>query len=66
MRMLTPRERFNAQGFPRDYRIDVEYGGRKISGVQQGHKVGNSVCPQWAAAHIRANFQPRMVERMAA
>lgn len=66
MRMLTPRERFNAQGFPPDYRIDVEYQGRRISRVQQGHKVGNSVSPHWAAAHVRANFTPRLVERMAA
>jgi DNA (cytosine-5)-methyltransferase 1 len=66
MRMLTPRERFNAQGFPADYKIDADPAGGRISAVQQGHKCGNSVSPHWAAAHVRANFEPRRFGQVAA
>ncbi|WP_316227854.1 DNA cytosine methyltransferase [Bradyrhizobium sp. SZCCHNR3015] len=67
MRMLTPRERFNAQGFRRDYIIDrgiLEDGSViKFTAEQQGYMCGNSVCPTEAAALIRANYRPRKVER---
>ncbi len=55
MRMLTARERFLAQGFPPDYRIDIEFDGRPLSGEAKGRMVGNSVCPPHAAALVRAN-----------
>jgi DNA (cytosine-5)-methyltransferase 1 len=55
MRMLTARERFLAQGFPPDYRIDIEFEGRPLSGEAKGRMVGNSVCPPHAAALVRAN-----------
>jgi DNA (cytosine-5)-methyltransferase 1 len=58
MRMLTKREKFNVQSFPPDYKIDVDYQGKPISGVAQSRLVGNSVPPKWAAAHVKANFQP--------
>lgn len=49
MRMLTPRERFNAQGFRADYVIDRgELGdGSQIALTleQQGRACGNFVCP---------------------
>jgi DNA (cytosine-5)-methyltransferase 1 len=56
MRMLTPRELFNAQGFPRDYKIEAEYGGKKLTKEQQIGLVGNSVAPPVAEALVRANF----------
>ncbi|WP_226576493.1 DNA cytosine methyltransferase [Acuticoccus sediminis] len=59
MRMLTPRERFRAQGFPRDYQIDV---GRdadgnpvRLTATAQGRMCGNSVCPPLAEALVNAN-----------
>jgi DNA (cytosine-5)-methyltransferase 1 len=55
MRMLSPRERFDAQGFPPDYIIDAELGGRRITGESQGRLVGNSVCPPVAEALVAAN-----------
>lgn len=63
MRMLTPRERFNANGFPRDYIIDHgldESGGVvRFTQEQQGHMCGNAVCPTEAEALVRANYVPR-------
>lgn len=63
MRMLTPRERYNANGFPRDYIIDhgVDSDGSAIRFTleQQGHMCGNAVCPTEARALVAANFQPR-------
>ncbi|SFG65712.1 DNA cytosine methyltransferase [Methylobacterium gossipiicola] len=59
MRMLTPRERFCAQGFRPDYVIDR---GEMEDGTiipltleQQGSACGNSVCPDMAKALIGAN-----------
>lgn len=66
MRMLTPRELYNAQGFPADYRID---GFHDLSDVGQDGEpkwvpfsktvqvscVGNSVCPPVAKALVAAN-----------
>src|SRR5690606_13495192 len=50
MRMLTPRELFNAQGFPPDYIIDVDASGKPITKTAQVAKCGNSVCPPLAEA----------------
>lgn len=67
MRMLTPRERFNAQGFRRDYVIDrglLEDGSTvPFTLEQQGRFCGNSVCPAMAEALVRANYAPRAAER---
>ncbi len=52
MRMLTPRELARAQGFPDSY--DITAGGR-LTETAQRHKIGNSVCPDLAAAIVRAN-----------
>lgn len=55
MRMLTPRELASAQGFPADYQIAVPGpDGKGLSKTAQVARIGNSVCPPWAAAHIRA------------
>lgn len=60
LRMLTPREMFTAQGFPADYQIDgAEIDGRwrRFSKNVQISAVGNSVCPQLAAAIVGVNCQ---------
>ena len=65
MRMLTPRERFNAQGFRRDYIIDrgIFEDGSVVHFTleQQGYMCGNSVCPTEAEALVAANFNVRDV-----
>lgn len=66
MRMLTPRERFNAQGFPTGYRIDRGHDDRKLTLEAQGRMVGNSVCPPLAAALVAANCADLAVMREAA
>jgi DNA (cytosine-5)-methyltransferase 1 len=62
MRMLAPRELFNAQGFPPDYRIEVGADGRRFSSKVQVRLAGNSVSPPNAEAIIRANL-PELVAR---
>lgn len=66
MRMLTPRERFRAQGFPDNYIIDRRPDGSAITQTVQGRCCGNSVCPPLAEALVRANCGHLAVERMAA
>jgi DNA (cytosine-5)-methyltransferase 1 len=56
MRMLAPRELYRAQGFPDEYRIDVEFNGKPLTKTAQVRMCGNSVCPPVAAAVIAANF----------
>jgi DNA (cytosine-5)-methyltransferase 1 len=67
MRMLTPRERYNANGFPRDYIIDhgIDEDGKVIRFTleQQGSMCGNAVCPTEARDLVAANYQPRDVVR---
>ena len=55
MRMLTPRERFRAQGFPESYIIDRRPDGSALTLTAQGRMCGNSVCPDVAEALVRAN-----------
>ncbi len=55
MRMLTPRELFNAQGFPETYEIDARPDGRPFTKTEKTHKCGNSVSPYPAAALVEAN-----------
>jgi DNA (cytosine-5)-methyltransferase 1 len=67
MRMLTPRERYTANGFPPDYIIDhgIDADGSVIPFTleQQGHMCGNAVCPTEAAALVAANYAPRERKR---
>jgi DNA (cytosine-5)-methyltransferase 1 len=56
MRMLTPRELFNAQGFPKDYIIDYTKSGKPASKTAQIARCGNSVCPPLAEALVRSNL----------
>ncbi|MDR2944496.1 MAG: DNA cytosine methyltransferase [Methanosarcinales archaeon] len=64
MRMLTPRELFNAQGFPADYVIDYTVSGKPASKAAQIARCGNSVCPQLAEALIRANLPEQCGRRI--
>lgn len=56
LRMLTPRELYNAMGFPPDYIIEHDYTGKPYPKSQQVARCGNAVCPQMASAVVRANF----------
>lgn len=56
MRMLTPRELFNAQGFPAGYIIDRDDEGREYPKSKQVARCGNAVTPPVAAALVRANL----------
>lgn len=57
MRMLQPRELFNAQDFPPDYIIDVLVNGRSITKTKQVELAGNSVCGGVAEALVTANMR---------
>ena len=56
LRMLAPRELFNAQGFPPDYIIEYDSCGKAITKTAQVAKCGNSVCPPLSEALARANW----------
>lgn len=56
LRMLSPRELYNAMGFPPDYIIDRDYLGRPYPKNEQVARCGNAVCPPMAAAVVRVNF----------
>ena len=55
MRMLTPRELANAQGFPADYVIDRTADGKPVSKADQVKLIGNAVPPAFARAIVKAN-----------
>ena len=56
MRMLQPRELFNAQGFPSDYIIDHDADGHLYPKSKQVARCGNAVTPQVPAALVRVNL----------
>lgn len=56
LRMLTPRELYNAMGFPVDYQIDRDYLGNVYPKNKQVARCGNAVCPPLAEAMVRANL----------
>lgn len=62
MRMLEPRELYNAQGFPADYVIDHDYTGKAYPRTKQVARCGNAVPPPFAEALVRANL-PEMCGR---
>lgn len=77
MCMLTPRELYNSQGFPRDYKIDGYHDHTRIghnggplwvpfSKSVQVSCVGNSVCPPVAKALVAANAMHLARQEMAA
>lgn len=49
LRMLSPRELYNAMGFPPDYIIDHDAAGKPYPKTQQVARCGNAVCPPMAA-----------------
>lgn len=56
MRMLEPRELFNAQGFPEDYVIDKDYYGKVYPKSAQVARCGNAVPPPFAEHLVKANL----------
>ena len=56
LRMLTPRELYNAMGFPVDYIIDRDWTGKEYKKTDQVARCGNAVCPPLAYAMVWANF----------
>ena len=56
LRMLTPRELYNAMGFPPDYIIERDYMGNAYGKTKQVARCGNAVCPPLAEAMVRANL----------
>ena len=64
LRMLTPRELYNAMGFPQDYIIDRDNRGRPISRADQVARCGNAVCPAVAEAMVRANLPEECISKV--
>lgn len=62
LRMLKPRELFNAHGFPPNYIIDRDGEGKPFTQREQVSMVGNSVPPPVAAAIVHANLVLPMLE----
>jgi DNA (cytosine-5)-methyltransferase 1 len=56
MRMLQPRELYNAQGFPSDYIIDHDADGNKITKTSQVARCGNAVPPPFTEHLVKANL----------
>ena len=56
LRMLTPRELYNAMGFPPDYIIERDYTGATYGKSLQVARCGNAVPPPFATALVRANL----------
>ncbi len=61
LRMLSPRELFNGQGFPKDYIIDKDNKGESYPKTQQVARCGNSVSPVIPKALVEANL-PELCE----
>ncbi len=66
LRMLTPRELFDCQGFPHDYIIDVDADGNAYPKSEQTARCGNAVCPQVPTALVRANLPELCHEEVSA
>ncbi len=56
LRILTPRELYNAMCFPPDYIIDRDFAGKPYPKSAQVARCGNAVCPPLAEAMVRANL----------
>lgn len=66
LRMLTPRELYNANGFPKTYIIDRGHDGRVFSKSTQVRMCGNAVPPPLGKAVIEANWNSKVSMRRAA
>ncbi len=62
MRMLVPRELFNANGFPGDYIIDRDSEGKSYPKSAQVARCGNAVPPPFAEALVRPNLPELCVD----
>ena len=62
LRMLTPRELYNAMGFLPDYCIDFDVDGKPYSKADKVARAGNAVCPAVSEALVRANFPERCIK----
>lgn len=56
LRMLQPRELFNAMGFPDCYEIDRDHNNKKISKAKQVARCGNAVSPPIPKALVEKNL----------
>lgn len=61
MRMLQPHELYAAQGFPKNYIINRDCNGKKITKTAQVRMCGNSVSPVHPYTLVRANL-PELCE----
>ena len=66
LRMLAPRELYNANGFPKTYIIDRGHDGRVFSKSTQVRMCGNAVPPPLGRAVIEANWNSKVPMRRAA
>ena len=64
LRMLTPRELYDAMGIPHDYIIDRDVNGNPITRADQVARCGNAVCPAVAEALVRANLPERCKKKI--
>ena len=56
LRMLVPRELYNAQDFPENYVIDRTAAGKVLTKTAQVRMVGNSVSPKPMRLIVAANY----------
>lgn len=63
MRMLQPHELFAAQGFPEDYQHEIHFNEKQLTKKAQVRLCGNSVCPDLAAALVKANYKKVQSEK---
>lgn len=66
LRMLVPRELYNAQDFPPSYVIDRTASGKPLTKTAQVRMAGNSVSPLPMRLLVAANYREFEAERMAA
>lgn len=67
LRMLVPRELYNAQDFPPDYVIDRTSSGKKLTKTAQVRMAGNSVSPLPMRLIVAANYgDSEAIQRWAA
>lgn len=66
LRMLVPRELYNAQDFPPSYVIDRTASGRPLTKTAQVRMAGNSVSPLPMRLLVAANYREFEAERLAA
>lgn len=65
LRMLEPRELFNAQSFPSDYIIDHDFEGKAYPKTAQVARCGNAVPPVFAKALAEANIPEHCITEKA-